>query len=243
MSDSLDANPKRLLAGTPRRSAAWCALVIGLSTISAGCGDGRVSAALNNLTSADVTVRRQAAQTLFELRPPQEPVVSALTQAVNDSDSEVRRWVCRTLGELGEIASPSVPVLEGALKDSETAVRRSAAFALQKLAPESEAYRRELTEALQAGDGGVIIALPRLTPTPVWAVPTLVNLLKDRRPGARRLAAEALGEMGGPSPAVRTALETAAAKDADDRVRESAAHALQKILASGLQSASPNGKL
>ncbi|MDX1969819.1 MAG: HEAT repeat domain-containing protein [Planctomycetaceae bacterium] len=243
MSDSLDANPKRLLAGTPRRSAAWCALVIGLSTISAGCGGGRVSAALNNLTSADVTVRRQAAQTLFELRPPQEPVVSALTQAVNDSDSEVRRWVCRTLGELGEIASPSVPVLEGALKDSETAVRRSAAFALQRLAPDSKAYRLELSDAMLDGDGGVIVALPKLSPKPDWAIPSLVKLLKDRRPGTRRLAAEALGEIGISSTEVQPALETAAAKDADDRVRESAAHALQKILASGLQSASPNGKL
>lgn len=231
------------VAARRRRSAAWSVLPILVSTLITGCGGGRIHEALNNLTSTDVKLRRQAAQALFELQPPQEPVVTALTQAVTDGDAEVRRWVCRTLGELGEIATPAVPALEGALKDSETAVRRSAAFALQKLAPDTKAYRLELSDAMLDGDGGVIVALPKLSPKPDWAIPSLVKLLKDRRPGSRRLAAEALGEIGIPSPEVQPALETAAAKDADDRVRESAAQALQKILGSGLQSASPNGKL
>lgn len=243
MSAAIHAISTPPIAATRQRISAWSALSILVSTLIAGCSAGRIHEALNNLTSTDVKLRRQAAQALFELRPQQEPVVSALTQAITDSDSEVRRWVCRTLGELGETASPAVPALEGALKDSETAVRRSAAFALQKLAPDSKAYRLELSDAMLDGDGGVIVALPKLSPKPDWAIPSLVKLLKDRRPGTRRLAAEALGEIGISSTEVQPALETAAAKDADDRVRESAAYALQKILASGLQSASPNGKL
>ncbi len=243
MSATIDATYTPPIAATRRRSTALCTVSILISLIVVGCSGGRIHEALTHLTSTDVQLRRQAAQALFEMKPQREPVVSALTQAVTDSDAEVRRWVCRTLGELGDIAAPAVPVLETSLRDQETAVRRAAAFALQKLAPDSPGYQQELTDAMLAGDGGVIVALPKLSPKPDWAIPTLVNLLKDRRPGTRRLAAEALGEIGIPSPEVQPALKTAAAKDTDDRVRESAAHALQKILAGGLQSASPNGKL
>jgi HEAT repeat protein len=115
------------------------------------------------------------------------------------------------------------------LRDPDTGVRRAAAFALQQLAPETEAYRDELIAALRAGDGGVIVALPKLTPRPDWALEPLRELLKDRRPGTRRLAIEALAELKFDDPTLRPTLERLAQSDRDDRVREAAREALSRL--------------
>lgn len=183
---------------------------------------------MTQLSSPDVEVRRQAVLLLFERHPDRPEVVVALTDASDDPDAEVRRWACRTLGELGRAAATSVKALEIRLQDPETAVRRAAAFALQKLAPESTAYRSELLDGLRAGDGGIIVALGTLEPRPTWAVPALVERLGDRRPGLRRLAAETLGQLGDGSAAVRQALARAQ-RDSDDRVRGAAAEALARL--------------
>ncbi len=191
-----------------------------------GCGGDVVATALQDLRSRDVSVRRRAVQTLYEARPADPQVVTALADALGDTDGEVRRAAGRTLGLLGTPARDVIPRLEQMLSDPETGVRRAAAFALQQLAPESEAYRQELIAAMRAGDGGVIVALPKLTPRPDWALPPLMELLSDRRPGTRRLAIEAVAELGFQDPTLRRTLERLAQSDRDDRVREAARQAL-----------------
>jgi HEAT repeat protein len=206
----------------------WVGLLLVLAT---GCGGDPLADAVAGLSSADAAVRRQAAQTLYQLRPDTAEALAALRRGTDDPDPEVRRWCCRTLGELPAHAAAAVPVLESRLTDPETAVRRTAAFALQKLEPDSTAYRAELLAAVTAGDGGVIVALGTLEPRPEWAVPALIGRLRDRRPGLRRLAAECLGALGIDTPEVRQALERLQA-DADDRVREAAAAALARLQSS-----------
>jgi HEAT repeat protein len=194
-----------------------------------GCGGDVVAIALRDLRSSEVATRRRAVEVLFEARPADPSVVTALADALNDADGEVRRAAARTLGVLGPPARDVIPRLEQTLRDPETGVRRAAAFALQQLAPETEAYRDELIAALRAGDGGVIVALPRLTPRPDWALEPLRELLKDRRPGTRRLAIEALAELKFDDPTLRPTLERLAQSDRDDRVREAARAALSRL--------------
>jgi HEAT repeat protein len=202
-----------------------CMLAFVIATL-AGCGPGQVDRLLGELQSPDTATRRRAAQMLIELKPADSRVAAALTKATSDADLEVRRWSCRGLGELGTTSAQSA--LEGRLKDPEVSVRRAAAFALQQIAPDSTAYREEILAAMRTGDGGVIVALSRMQPPPLWATATLVELLKDRRPGLRRLAAESLGELRPDDPSAATALQKATG-DADDRVREAASAALARI--------------
>jgi HEAT repeat protein len=202
----------------------WLLLIVAAS----GCprpNDWRQ--ALDDLRHADPQVRRIAAQRLFETRPHEPPVIPALTAALRDVDPEVRRWSCRALGELP--AQPALQQLEDVLQDGDVSVRRAAAFAAQRLSPESTAYRAELISAMKAGDGGVIVAVQALQPPAEWAIPTLATILKDdRRPGLRRLAAEALGILGSQSAAASTALEQAT-KDRNDQVRAAAAAARARL--------------
>jgi HEAT repeat protein len=81
-----------------------------------------------------------------------------------------------------------------------------------------------LTATMQAGEGGTIVAVGGLGPQAEWAAPTLTKLLQDKRPGVRRLAAEALGKIG-PQGDATAALEQAT-RDADDQVRAAAEAAL-----------------
>ncbi len=77
------------------------------------------------------------------------------------------------------------------------------------------------------GDGGILVAIRGFEPPPDWAIPALIDLMKDRRPGIRRLAVESLGEIAPAMEASRKALESAR-RDADDRVREAAIKILER---------------
>jgi HEAT repeat protein len=210
---------------TPRTTRRNCLVALLLAAGFVGCGSGKSERLLIELNSSDVAIRRNAARLLAETTPADERTAGALTAALEDTDEEVRRWSAQGLGAIG--ASSSQLRLETVLKDRATPVRRAAAFALQKLVPDSTAYRAELIAAMKSGDGGVIVALARMQPPPQWATATLLELLKDKRPGIRRLAAEALGNLSVGDPAVWTALEKLSQGDLDDRVREAAEKSLQ----------------
>jgi len=207
-----------------RRHRRECLAVLLLLAGFGGCGTSDADQLLTDLKSADVKLRRNAARMLGDATSADDRTIAALTGALGDADEEVRRWSAQGLGAVG--AKSSQAALEGRLKDDATPVRRAAAFALQRLAPDSTAYRTELLAAMKSGDGGVIVALAELQPPPLWATSTLVEILKDRRPGIRRLAAEALGQLAVDDPTVRAALEKAQS-DADDRVREAATKSLK----------------
>lgn len=197
-----------------------------LIAAGSGCGPNAADRLLSDLQSSDSALRRAAAQAIVEQESPDHRLQSALTKALGDSDPEVRRWSCRGLGQFG--TPEAVPLLESRLSDESTPVRRAAAFSLLRIDPASQGGQKELEQAMKLGDGGVIIALRDWTPPPTWASPTLLTLLKDHRPGIRRLAAEALGNTGGNEPQVIAALE-AAAKDSDDRVRQAVTAALVRL--------------
>ncbi len=206
---------------------AACVLIV-------GCGVGAVDQLLIDLESSDVEVRRVAVRELGKLKPAETEVRDALLRALSDEDREVRRLACFALGEIGEVEAGK---LASALDDPELSVRLAAAYALLKIEPGHTGAKDVLTQAMQAGDGGVIVAVSSRGSDAAWAVPTLTALLSDRRPGIRRLAAEGLGKIGRASESSLPALERAE-NDPDDRVREAAAGAIQLI--EGVDS--PDGK-
>lgn len=188
-----------------------------------GCGGPGTAEWLDALKSSDPVTRRVAAEKLAEQAPTSPEIVAALALATDDADPEVRRWSCRGLGR--HQATTSVRQLEAKLKDPSTPVRRAAAFSLLALAPDSTGYRDEFIAAMRAGDGGILVAIRTFEPPASWATPVLLDLMKDRRPGIRRLAVESIGAIAPAMEASRKALEVAA-KDPDDRVREAAAKVL-----------------
>jgi HEAT repeat protein len=197
-----------------------------LTAAWSGCGPSAADQLLTDLQSPDLARRRAAAQAIVEQPAPDPRLRAALTKALGDVDPEVRRWSCRGLGQFGEAGA--IPLLEARLTDESTPVRRAAAFSLIRLDPANKGGQKELQQAMKSGDGGVIVALTDWTPPPTWAAPTLVTLLKDRRAGIRRLAAEALGRVGSDDPEVVPALMSAST-DSDDRVRQAVTSALVRL--------------
>lgn len=194
---------------------------------AAGCGADEVSLLTEQLSSADADARAAAVRSLGELGTRAASAAPQVVTATRDSDADVRQGSCRALGDIG-IADPAVlAALQESLEDAESSVQLAAAFALVKLDPEGRAYVPVLERTMRSGEGGTIVAVGQMGSSASWAVPTLIDLLKDRRPGIRRLAAEALGRIG-PTPDAVTALERAA-QDADDRVRAAASEALSKV--------------
>ena len=180
---------------------------------------------VEQLQSTSAESRRAAALALGKLGSTAEPAVSSLWPVVGDGDPTVRQAACRALGEIGVASLETTAALQPALDDAELSVRLAAAIALLRLDPSGDVHRQVLTDAMLQGEGGTIVAVGRLEPKATWALPTLTQLLRDRRPGIRRIAAEALGRIG-PDAAAREALHRSATQDADDRVRTTATESL-----------------
>jgi HEAT repeat protein len=206
--------------------AALAVAIVACVVVLAGVRGRTIDRLVAELGDPNLATRRRAAQAIAEQQEPDDRLRNALVENIGDPDQEIRRWCARGLGALGSLAD--VPLLESRLQDEKTPVRRAAAFSLLKLDPQNAASQKELTAAMRTGDGGVILALTSWEPPPAWAAPTLVMLLKDRRPGIRRLAADALGHTGQSSAEAKAALRNAS-KDPDDRVREAVTGAIARL--------------
>ena len=202
--------------------------IVALCLCTLGCHSDPTADLTEQLKSSDVTARRSAARALGELGSQADFAVPGLQAALTDNDSEVRRLSTLALGKIGPAAKPALPALARLLNDKEMSVRLSAAFAAQKIDPANELYVPVLTQAMQMGEGGVIVSVGNMGRDAQWAVPALIALLKDRRPGIRRLSAETLGKIGPGASSAESSLHTAL-RDPDDRVREAAQQALAAI--------------
>lgn len=206
-------------------------LAFGLCAIAVGCGAGKLETLETQLRDPNVETRLAAARSLGEMKADAAPAVPALIEAMQDVDVEMRRLCCQALGEIGK--SPigdSVAALAKQLESTEWTVRLAAAFALQKIDPNSDLFVDEINKAMQRGEGGTIVAVGKMGPSAAWAVPALTELLHDRRPGIRRIAADSLGQIGVAAAASEPALRESL-KDPDDRVRSAAKSALAAVTA------------
>jgi HEAT repeat protein len=212
-----------------------CATLLFL--ITCGCGESRLDQLLQGAHSTDIDQQRQALRELAEFGPEAAPAIPDLIELCGHSHTDVRRLSSLALSnivstlpadESGSQRGEIIDVLATQLDDEAPAVRNTAAFGLLTLDPGHAAARQRLQTAMREGDGGIIDRLSRTQPPPTWAVPTLVEILsRDPRPGLRRLAAIALGEIDPRGEHAQTALRRAL-QDADDRVRGAAEEALRQ---------------
>jgi RNA polymerase sigma-70 factor (ECF subfamily) len=160
-------------------------------------------------------VRARAAESLGSLGLKGKAAVPALVEALNDPDREVRYKVADALGSIGPDAKEALPALNRVWqRGKDDYVRSAVTRGLWKIDP---------VQAIQAG-----VRYKDIGPYAKYAVPALVEGLKDKDPHVRELIAATLGEIGPNAepavPALRQALQ-----DEDADVRNAAAQALQQI--------------
>jgi len=195
---------------------------------------GVVTALVNALACKDWQygyVREAAAEALGKMGSAAGDAVPALSDALDDEFWFVREAAAEALGGMGPQARGSVPALTCALGDEGWSVREAALAAIERLLPNGE-----VVSALIEGLGndspstrwGAALALKEMGSRAASAVPTLVRLLEeDDDNDVRRVAAEALGDIGEQEEAVPAL--TQALEDKYWRVRRAAVRALVKI--------------
>jgi HEAT repeat protein len=195
-----------------------------------GAGPEDLPALVLALKKPDPHARRSAAEDLGRLGP---VALETLAVAGKDADPRVRVAAAGAALAIDPKQADALAVLVASLKDPAAVVRRLAAEALAAVGPEAVSAGPGLAELLGDKDDEVrwasADALGELGPAAAPAVPALVKLLGDKDPAFRSIAADALGQGARGNPeAVRAALG-AAFRDADRRVRESAARSFLEL--------------
>ncbi len=176
---------------------------------------------LQVLAQGDGSGRLEAIRLLAQIGG--QEVLAPLFAALDDPDWQVRREAVWALARLGD--PRSIAPLAAALGDWWRPVRQAAAGAIAAFGPAAlptiQAVLREATwpPALRAAAS----ALAQIGPP---AIPDLVRALLDENPLLRRLAAEALGQIGDARAVPHLIV---ALKDQEVTVRRAAAEALGQI--------------
>jgi HEAT repeat protein len=146
---------------------------------------------------------------------------------LGDPDPNVRRAAIRTV-ELLPDSAIAVSALVPVARDADQRVRVAAALAILKIDPQNLVCRPEIERALRNGEGPVFIALGRCGDRGTWAVPTLVELMQDRRAPIRALSAQTLGELGATNEKVDSSLRRGL-RDDSPAVRSACERALERL--------------
>lgn len=163
-----------------------------------------VPALVEVLPESEPLAQREILMALAAIGPPAQAAVPRIAPLLEDENAQVRYGAAYALGKIGPAAAEAVPNLLAQLTSEDSFYRVISAWALSHVAPR----KAEVTRAI---------------------APLLVGALRHERPFVRVEAAEALGRLGPAArPAVRE-LERAATTDPNERVRKTAAAALEKI--------------
>jgi HEAT repeat protein len=192
---------------------------------------------VDSLKTGNPAQRVLAAQALGLLKPVPREALAPLAATLRDPEVDVRTNAVYTLTRLGHQPNggPSVtPALLGALKDPEPGVRKAAAGAFRSMEAPPRGAIGALVETLRDPSAEVRAEaafglMGFHSPPAREAVPALSNAFaQDPDRQVRVNAARALGLMG---PVARDAVPVlrAGLRDADERVRDVAAEALQAI--------------
>lgn len=156
-------------------------------------------------------------------------VVPPLIDALVDREASVRSAAASALGRMRDEAATATEALIKVLEDPDPAVRRAGVNALGHVAHRDPAVLDPLGALLTDGDDQVRWSAARVVRAYGGeAVPVLVKVLGADLNGARRLAAETLGDIGSAAAMAREALESAL-DDEDGEVREAARWALGRL--------------
>jgi HEAT repeat protein len=158
--------------------------------------------------------------------------VTRLISELHSAEPPARERAATALGRQPLEDQRVAPALEAALEDTDPAVRLAAATSLLSIAPETEAPRAVLLEAIRDGHAATLSVLGNARAE--WAIDALVEQLDSRHPHVRALSAQALGEIGVGNEAVLTALRRRSL-DPVEPVRDAAAAAIDAISTGGGQ--------
>ena len=185
-------------------------------------------------TDPNWEVRSNAVRTIGEVRDPE--LLPQVHTLLADPRMEVRESAGRVLTMMAD--SSSRAPLRKALSDSSAPVRTRAAEALITLrGVEDLPLLEPLLEKDPDSNVRAIVAMSLGGFGDPAVVPLLIGALDDESAVVRGEAVGALGAVGDPSG--RSALEKAAASDADSSVRARAAAALEQLQAGGQSAKTP----
>ena len=185
-------------------------------------------------------VRQYAATALARIGPRSKGVEAGLVEALSDENPKVHEAAVRALIEINpgeeeaDGAGPILPALIRKLKDGDFAARQSA---LRELGNMGRPAVPDLISVLKNTNEPVVrqyaaMALARIGPEAMNAVPTLTEVLGDKREEVeiRRLAATAVGMIGPNARAgIPALIRTLGDREEDSEVRRAAAMALGMI--------------
>ncbi|MEM9659833.1 MAG: HEAT repeat domain-containing protein, partial [Planctomycetota bacterium] len=158
----------------------WRWICVACAALAVGCRGDLTAELSGQLNDPDPQVRRAAVRSLSEIED--EQVVAALAGAIEDEDADVRRLAITELGRRGSQAAIHASLVVSALDDSQLSVRLAAAWSLQSIAPDNQAFVPVLTDALLAGEGVAFLDVAEMGPRAAWATPTLIRLLSHSDP-------------------------------------------------------------
>jgi HEAT repeat protein len=178
-----------------------------------------------------------AAYILGQLGPTAAPATEALVELIDGKNTTARQEALIALAKIGPNAKAAVPALVKALEQHADREAFGAVYALGRIGPAAVSAKPALLKAVEDKDESLALvsawALARIEPQSAECakktVPVLIKGLGDSEPQFRLGAVEALGQLGALAKNAKTALETAAAKDADANVRKAAADAVTAI--------------
>lgn len=166
-------------------------------------------------------------------------VANVLIEHLDDEDWMVRQHATVALGQVGSTDKKVVEALVDRLDDEQMYVRDRAAEALGKIGSAKPAVLEGLVELLGDNESDPVTspsrtatkALGRISCPEPMVVEALLQQLEDQEEDrwTRRIAVEALGNVGGSNPEVRDNVREALLprlEDHDDGVREAATEAL-----------------
>ncbi len=200
-----------------------------------------VARAVDELTSVDPGVRRQAVEKLGELGPDAGAAAPELIPLLIDDHAEVRMAATTALGDIGP---PAIPALREALGDSDHVVRRGAAYSLGQMGSQAGSAVPALLETLRDEDDGrarsyIVWALGEIGVDASLAGPHLEKALEDPFPTVRRMALQAQVKVG-VAPEKAVARLSTALDDPHPEVRRAAVEALRDDYPAAAEPAVPH---
>ena len=198
----------------------------GLQIVGAGgVGPEELPALVEALKKPDPNVRRSAIEDLGRIGA---AAVPTLVASFKDADPRVRVAAAGAALSVDPKHAGALAALIAASKDANPVVRRLAAESLA-VEPAASALAELLGDKDDEVRWAAADSLGELGPAAAPAVPALLKLMADKDPSFRSVAADALGQGARGNPPAAAPALTAALKDPDRRVRESAARSFLEL--------------
>ncbi len=161
---------------------------------------GELQQAIQDLSHADVTVRKNALERISWIGPDAKPALTKVAACLKDSQPEVRAYAAKTLWDVDQSAAlPAIQTLQEMVDSTEPGVRPLAAFYLgymgRAAASALPTLKRALANAESTEQLQIAEAVARVNPEDGDAVTVLIGGLRDPDSQVRFQAAYALGEV------------------------------------------------